>query len=1015
MGFNEKTRVQIPAIIHLTRLGYKYLSLKTVDYDRSNNIVDSILLNSLKIINPLVSIENLTSEIESLKMLLKNNDLGRAFYERIIKRDGIRFLDFDSINNNIFNVVYEFPFINKGEEFRPDITILINGMPLGFAEVKVPMNKDLIEAERFRMTERFSKPWFKEFMNGFQLLVFSNNMKYDDDSIIPIQGAFYSTTSSKNIRFSTFREEQANLFDTVKEYENKEDVEQLILIDTNSVSIKGTDHFETNLNPMSPTNSILTSLFSKERLLYLLNSGICYLDEKNEDTGKEELKKHVMRYPQLFAAKAITSKLSKGVKKGIIWHTQGSGKTELAYYLNKILVDYYAKQKTNVKLFFIVDRLDLFKQATQEFIKRGLEVNNVDNKDDFERIIKSDKVIHNSKGKPEVTVVNIQKFSDSAFVLKNTEYDKSIQRVYFIDESHRSYGAEIKNDLVVPSRFLLQLIQSDKEAVRIGLTGTPIILEKVNTKDIFGEYLHKYYYNQSISDGYTLRLYREEILSTFVQKMKGTYDDLKIQNSKLKGVDIFAKEGYVRPLLEYITVDYENFILLHSYGENNLKPGMMIVCDSNAQAREIKRQLDDEYPQYVSLLILHNENTKEYREQEIKEFKKTNKYDFVIVDRMLLTGFDCPRLKRIYLLKVIRKHNLLQALTRVNRPFADFKYGYIVDFADISAEFKKTNDSYLKELKEEYGGELFDNTDIFISQEEIERRTAAIKNILFTYDTNNLENFSTQVQEIKDIKELQMLNKAIEEAKDIYGVAKLSDQLSAYNLDIHKINRMAIEVERAYQSMRLKESLKDDKNYDLLIDATISQIRFAFFKGTEGELKLGDKFFTKIKETQDSFRRNTDKHDPRFDELLKRLKEVLDNNNVEEISEERLLFLEKIHEDMKKLNRTNEGIASKYNNDFKYLKIHKRLKEKILHFDDVQYSKILCDIKEFMDNLVLENERILDNEKLIKDKLFGKVYSVFENNSLDLGEEVENTIDFIDTLIYLEYMNERRGTMAYGY
>ena len=1009
MQFTEKTRVQVPAIVHFTRLGFKYLSLKTVSYDRSNNIVDSLLLESLKKINPNIYERKLLLEIQSLKVLLKNNDLGKAYYERLIRRDGIRFVDFNCQKNNYFHVVYEYPFINSGEEFRPDITILINGLPLAFAEVKVPNNKDLIEAERFRMRERFSKPWFRGFMNGFQVLVFSNNMKYDDDSIVTIQGAFYSTTASKDIRFSTFREEDKFLYERVKENDIELETEQLVLIDTNSTSIRGTPEYTTNLKFDSPTNSILTSLFSKERFLYLLNYGICYVDEKNEDTGKTELKKHIMRYPQLFASKEITTKLENSIHKGIIWHTQGSGKTELAFYMNKILIDYYGNIKSNVKFFFIVDRIDLFKQASQEFIQRGLKVNYVENRDSFEDIIKSGKVIHNSEGKPEITVVNIQKFSEDAIVIKPKEYDTKIQRVYFIDESHRSYSAENRNGLVVLSKFLTQLVQSDKSAIHIGLTGTPIILEKINTTDLFGGYIHKYYYNQSIADGYTLRLFREEVVSTFVQTMKGKYDEFKIQNSKLRPTDIVSKPSYVKDLLEYISNDYDSFELLHNSPKNSLKFGSMIVCDSNDQAREIKKQLDEDYPKYSSLLILHNENTKEYREEEIKLFKKTNKYDLVIVDRMLLTGFDCPRLKRMYLLKVIRKHNLLQALTRVNRPFYDFKYGFIVDFADISEEFKKTNDSYLEELKREYGDEFSTNADIFITNEEISIRLDNIKEKLFNYDLENMEIFSSQVQDVIDKNELQQLSKLVEEAKDLYGVAKLNEQLNFFMMDIGKLNRMAIEIERAYAALRLKEALIDNNNYEQIIDITLEQIKFAFFKGKEGELKLGDQFFSKFRKAQESFRKNIDKNDPAYSELIRRLKALLGEKHFEEITEEKLEELEKLEKEIQKLNNKNQGVASKYNNDQKFLRIHKRLKEKLTSLPDIQLAAILNQIKAFFDKVVFDNEKILDNETLVREKLFDQVFSSFINNKVNFGTNAESTIDVIDQIIYNEYIKERRG------
>ena len=197
-----------------------------------------------------------------------------------------------------------------------------------------------------------------------------------------------------------------------------------------------------------------------------------------------------MRYPQLFATLAIEKHLVDGGKKGVIWHTQGSGKTALAYYNTRYLTHYYAKQGIVPKFYFIVDRLDLLKQAQREFTARDLIVHTIDSREAFAADIKSAQTLHNHAGKAEITVVNIQKFKDDPDVVTRNDYDLAIQRVYFLDEVHRSYNPK--------GSFLANLNQSDVNAVKIGLTGTPLIgvtAGNVNTRELFGDYIHKYYYN----------------------------------------------------------------------------------------------------------------------------------------------------------------------------------------------------------------------------------------------------------------------------------------------------------------------------------------------------------------------------------------------------------------------------------------------------------------------------------------------------------------------------------------
>jgi type I restriction enzyme R subunit len=292
-------------------------------------------------------------------------------------------------------------------------------------------------------------------------------MDYDDSSPQTIEGAFYATASYQKPHFNYFREE--NTFNLDQILSNiSDDTETSILKDNNLVGIKNSPEFITNKNPDTPTNRICTSLFQRKRLSFLLQYAIAYVKEKNG------LQKHIMRYPQLFATKAIEAKLEEGVKKGIIWHTQGSGKTALAFYNVKYLTDYFQAKGIIPKFYFIVDRLDLLIQSGKEFKSRGLVVHDINSREAFAKDIKSTSVIHNNSGKSEITVVNIQKFQDDPDVIRNKDYNLNIQRIYFLDEVHRSYNPK--------GSFLANLQESDSNAIKIGLTGTPLLGTDYNSK-----------------------------------------------------------------------------------------------------------------------------------------------------------------------------------------------------------------------------------------------------------------------------------------------------------------------------------------------------------------------------------------------------------------------------------------------------------------------------------------------------------------------------------------------------
>jgi type I restriction enzyme R subunit len=336
MAFNEDTRVKIPAILHLTRLGYKYVSLLNAKIETNTNIFTDIFAASLKRLNPSVEELNVQVVVDELKGLLDYEDLGREFYQRITQESGIKFIDFADFDNNDFHVVTELSCKNGDDEFRPDITVLINGLPLSFIEVKIPNNKGGIVAESARMNERrMPNKKFRRFLNATQLMVFSNNLEYDaEGGITPIQGAFYATVSRNNVALNSFREEDKAIFNRGKPIDEK--VEENILRDNNLVSIKHSDEFATNKNIETPTNRILSSLFSRDRLKVILKYGFAYV--KADGGGYD---KHIMRYPQLFATLAIERHIEQGFKRGIIWHTQGSGKTALAYYNVPYLTDYF--------------------------------------------------------------------------------------------------------------------------------------------------------------------------------------------------------------------------------------------------------------------------------------------------------------------------------------------------------------------------------------------------------------------------------------------------------------------------------------------------------------------------------------------------------------------------------------------------------------------------------------------------------------------------------------------------
>ena len=1034
MHFNENTRVKIPAILHLCRLGYRYLSLKSVQWDESTNIFTDIFNESIRRLNPEFDEKDTQRVYDEVALCLENEDLGRAFHEKLINRSRTKLIDFEDFSRNSLHVVTELPCRKDDEEFRPDITLLINGMPLVFIEVKKPNNQDGILAEHKRIQTRFSNKKFRKFVNITQLMVFSNNMEYDVNSIQPIEGAFYATASYQKPIFNYFREEEK--FDLKQILAEPEDsLENFVLQDTNCLSIKNSAEFITNKNPDSPTHRICTSLFQPERLAFMLQYGIAYVK------SSDGLQKHIMRYPQLFATKAIETRLNAGIKKGIIWHTQGSGKTALAYFNVKFLTDYFRLKGVVPKFYFIVDRLDLLIQAGREFKARGLVVHEINSREAFARDIKSTQVLHNHAGKAEITVVNIQKFQDDPDVIHNNDYQLDIQRVYFLDEVHRSYNPK--------GSFLANLNQSDANAIKIGLTGTPLLGDDYNSKTLFGSYIHKYYYNASIADGYTLRLIREEIETTYKLKLKEALDSIDVLKGTGDKKYVYAHHRFVEPMLEYIISDFEKARLMH----NDPTIGAMVVCDSAEQARMLQEIFTVTYadqPQEESLLmaanplmkkaqplmttidppagygakhsainrvktsavILHDVDTKQGRKDMVEDFKD-GKIDILFVFNMLLTGFDAPRLKKLYVARVVKAHNLLQTLTRVNRTYRDFRYGYVVDFADIKKEFDKTNQDYFRELQNELGDEMEHYSNLFKSPEEIQAEIQQIKEKLFQFDVKNAEIFSQQISQIHSRTEMQAIVNALNNARSLYNLIRLSGNYDMLeSLDFRKLSILSRDANNRLSLINTKEALENNVDATNLLNIALEDVIFAFAKVSESEMILADQLKNILQKTREMLGGNFDPGDPLFISLREELERLFKKKNLTEVSKEEMesnvKALDLIYKRAQELERKNQYLKAKYENDEKYARLHKRLMEKDpLTDSEVKLFEALQSLKKEVDAQILKNYKMLDNEEYVQKMIARLVISELKNkHHIDLDAQKTKRVY---GMVVKEYLSEYKG------
>jgi type I restriction enzyme R subunit len=1049
--FNEATRVQMPALVHLTRLGYSYAGkflekdAGTV-YEPDTNILLDIFEKQFTKLNPEHAGEA-HAVLREIRQELDNDDLGRSFYERLVSVSPFRLIDFDNPYNNDFRFTAEFTCKNGQDNFRPDITLFINGLPLVFIEVKRPHNPGGMIAESERMNRsRFPNRKFRRFINVTQLMIFSNNMEYDaQGGITPIQGVFYCTAARDKTNFSTFREENPNNATRAphnEHYPYKEidpDLEKQILSDFNVQVIRSTSEYQINIGINTPTNRVLTSMCSPERLLFLIKHGMAYVRIDKEVDGKIESidQKHVMRYQQMFAALAVRNKLDEGITSGVIWHTQGSGKTALSYHLNGVLTDYFATQKKVAKFYFIVDRLDLLEQASQEFESRGLSVKTASSREELMEQFRSNQSLEGNTGQREVTVVNIQRFAEDKTRVDLSGYATNLQRIFIVDEAHRGYNPV--------GSFLANLFEADLKAIKIALTGTPLLRAERASWKVFGDYFHTYYYDKSIQDGYTLKIIREDIETTYRERLSEIYDSIEnlVRKKDVPKNEIVEHPKYIKEVLRYILSDFTSFRIIQ--GEDSL--GAMVICETSEQARKLYAYFDEVQAEHnrdasspTTLragLILHDFEDKETRKQTVANFKKNHTVDVLIVFNMLLTGFDAPRLKRVYLGRRLKDHNLLQALTRVNRPYNKMRYGYIVDFADIKENFEDTNRAYLQELNRFNDPNDSQNDldkDVFATIIEdpakLIEQVKTARQHLFNYDLNNAEVFSSQIAMIEEKTELLELRKSLLSVRETFNIARTfgDDDLKAQieSMKIDRLAEMISEVERAVMIFNQKEAFSGSDEASRMINAAMQEIEFNFRIKDSEEMRLStgakQQLQSKWQHTIQAFTENIDQEDRKYitlkEAFMQRFKERGFTVDTFKDFDEESRALDEVYKKLLEIHRYNASLRSKYREDVKFVRIHKRICEEndrlkatgdelIVSAYDEKILKFLEVIKSSIDEKVYDRSDILKQDAYFEQTVMQQIAQ--ELTQLGFSSDRRDR-QFMQELISRQYLEQYNAT-----
>ncbi|MFA6251454.1 MAG: type I restriction endonuclease subunit R [Candidatus Paceibacterota bacterium] len=652
MKFNEQYTVENYIIKFLKEtLGFEYIKPEIFEKFRSYEneyIAEPLLQDAIRKINGKVE----SGEMRNIIQIIRGVETNKEFLNLL--RNGIdlidsetrrtknyQIVDFDIVDNNHFVVTNQFYFAGNAENIRPDIILFLNGIPIVDIEAKSPTASEQVDYA-------IAIGQIKRYERNAKSLFIPNCFNIATDGLKTVYGATYSGEQF----FSEWKDK-----DLEEQYGGK-------------------------------LESTLVALLAGRNLLDIIQNFMVF-----EDTDEGSIKK-IARYQQLRATNKIYERVKEGKqKRGLVWHTQGSGKSLTMFFTAWKLR--YEKLLENPKIFVLVDRVDLDDQIFETFINCGGEnVERVTSREELLKVIESKEA--------GIFVSTVHKFDENVKDIKN----EASNIIVLIDEAHRTqYGS-----------LGIYLRSSLPNASMIGFTGTPIS----KTHEEFGlltsgnpeRYLDYYSIKQAIEDNATVPVVYEARLSKFSideKEIDAQFDlatsDLSIEQKDLLSKKYGRKEAFTKldKRMEAIARDiYEHF---NTY----VAPAgfkAQVVCYDRETTAKYKEIFDQIMPKEYSEVIYspgevntdspelskYNKTKSEIKEA-IKKFKdKNHQLKFLLVCDMLLTGFDAPVEQAMYLDKPLQHHNLLQAIARTNRTYPQKANGLIIDYYGITKNLKDALD-----------------------------------------------------------------------------------------------------------------------------------------------------------------------------------------------------------------------------------------------------------------------------------------------------------------------------------
>lgn len=717
-SYKEDHISQIPALMLLMKMGFYYLTpeqaLELRGSRTSNVLLEPILKKQLEQINSIhykdkefsFSNSNINAAITALRELpiqdgfIKANQvfydlitLGKSLEQTVLndkKSFSFQYIDWKNFNNNIFHVTEEFSVLrsNRNDHYRPDIVLFVNGIPMVIIECKSNVTQGNDAPVQLGISQHFRNQ--KD--DGIRALYQYSNLLVS----LSVSEAKYATTATSKEFWSVWKEvfrtkeEEEKYASEIRELKNRllpNDERTAIFNQRFRNVFSYFNHLEQQEVLITQQDKLLFSLCRKERLLDLLFNYIIY------DDGV----KKITRYQQYFAIRETLKKISKVDEKGkrtggVIWHTQGSGKSLTMVMLAQMIAS--NPNIKNPKIILVTDRIDLNIQITETFQKCHVAVEEAQTGKHLVDLINS----------PTDSVITTLIHKFEAAINQAKEGFTSTNIFVLIDEGHRSqYGTfNVKMQKIFPN------------ACFVAFTGTPLMKKEKSTANKFGGIIDVYSITDAVEDKAVVPLLyegrhnlievNEKPLDTFFDKVsepltKYGKAELKRKYSTKSQLNKADQIVYARAwdITEHFVDNIQgtgfkgqliapNKTIAIKYREYIKEIGK-VSCEVLISAPDTRENHDDAYEENEDIVLkFYKAMMSKYGKQEnyeksiISAFKKQENPEIIIVVDKLLTGFDAPNNQVLYVTRSLKEHTLLQAIARVNRVAAGKEYGLIIDY-----------------------------------------------------------------------------------------------------------------------------------------------------------------------------------------------------------------------------------------------------------------------------------------------------------------------------------------------